>query len=95
MHKNRIIFILGLIIALIPFSGFTPGTKKFLIILFGVVVMTVAFLIERRITLSLHWRKSHGGAPRAETYAEHNGSTPKSVKMDIEAVYQNNNSPVL
>ncbi len=83
MHKNRIILILGLFLILIPESGFEPGVKKFLIQAIGFVVIVLAFLIERHITISLHWRRKNSVTPTATTYVEHNGAMNERVNQSV------------
>ncbi len=83
MHKNRIILILGIFLILIPESGFEPGLKKFLIQVIGFVVIILAFLIERHITISLHWRRKNTVTPTATTYVEHNGAMQNTINQSV------------
>jgi uncharacterized membrane protein len=85
MPKNRIIIILAILIFLVPrWSGFTPSTKVFLIELLAVVIIVLAFLIEKKDFFSLLWHKKNTTTPVAHTYVEHHGavSAPATTPID-------------
>lgn len=74
MHKNKFILALGLIIAVLPYSGFSWETKKILIAIAGILVAIFAVLVERHIKISFHWPRKKTMSPTATTYVEHNGA---------------------
>jgi hypothetical protein len=83
MHKNRIILILGIFLILIPESGFEPGFKKLATQVIGFIIIVLAFLIERHINISLHWRRKNTVTPTATTYVEHNGAAQNNINPSI------------
>ncbi len=74
MHKNKFILVLGLLIAALPYSGFSWETKKILIAIAGILVAILAVLVERHIKISFHWPRKKMSQPTATTYVEHNGA---------------------
>lgn len=72
LTKNRILLILGVWIALIPFLGFPSSYKSFFIIASGLFVVLLAFLHareKRRIERSL-FEMSHRKETVTEVFAE-------------------------
>ena len=49
MSKKRTIIILGLVVALLPFSGIPRGMRESLSALAGLVIAVLAFLLKRKI----------------------------------------------
>ena len=63
-----------------PFSGFPPEVKKYVIGAAGVIITLLAIAIERHIKIPLHWRKKPTVTEAATTYVEHNGSITSASK---------------
>lgn len=57
--KNRLILILGILVALMPFLGFPTSWKNFFYFVFGLGVATLSFLMARhkRIGKKIHHKK--------------------------------------
>jgi hypothetical protein len=72
MHKNRIIIVLGLLIFFLAegLLGFEPTTKRYLIEALSLIIVVLAFLIERKGVFFLHWYKKDPVTPVASTYIE-------------------------
>jgi uncharacterized membrane protein len=49
MIKISTIFVLGLLVALVPYSGFPSGTKTFFYVFFGVLIAILSLLIRREL----------------------------------------------
>ena len=47
MAKERLIFILGIVVALLSFSGFPTGFKKFLFVVIGLGLAYLAYLLYK------------------------------------------------
>jgi len=47
MSKERLLFIIGLIMAIIPLSGFPTSWKKFLISISGLVIIYLAYVLNK------------------------------------------------
>jgi len=47
MSKERLLFIIGLIMAIIPLSGFPTSWKKFFISISGLVVIYLAYVLYK------------------------------------------------
>lgn len=58
--KNRLILILGILVALMPFSGFPAVWKNFFYIIFGLTIAVLSFLLAR------HKRISRRHGPKRE-----------------------------
>jgi 4-amino-4-deoxy-L-arabinose transferase-like glycosyltransferase len=74
MHKNKLILVLGIIVAALPYSGFAWNTKKILIAIVGLLIAVLAVLVERHIKISFHWPRKRSQSSTATTYIEHNGA---------------------
>ena len=85
MHKNRVIIVLGILIILLSDSGFPPSTKSYLIQASAVLVVILAFLIEKKGVFTLNWHKKEPVTPVASTYVEHNGSAAPTSKSTVTA----------
>lgn len=49
MSKKRMIIVLGLVVALLPFLGFPREIREALSVLAGLAIATVAFLLKRKV----------------------------------------------
>jgi hypothetical protein len=49
MSKKRTIIILGLVVAILPFSGLPSSVWKFISVLAGLTIAALAFLLKRRV----------------------------------------------
>jgi len=74
MIKISTIFILGILIALIPYSGFPSGTKNFSYVFFGVLIAILSLLIRRELHEVI--RTLHG-EEKNDTFSQ---SAPKEKK---------------
>ncbi len=79
MHKNKLILLLGLIVAVTPYSGFPWDVKRILIAGMGVSIAILAFLVERHIKISFHWPRKKSGTTVATTYVEHDGAQRHTI----------------
>lgn len=52
--KNRILFLVGLIIVFIPLSGFPYDYRNFFIIVSGLLVVVIAYLLSKEKRLKNH-----------------------------------------
>ncbi len=50
MSKQRIIFLSGLVIALMQFSGFPDRMRNILYIIFGLLIMYVSYRIHKEVS---------------------------------------------
>jgi hypothetical protein len=64
MSKERLLFIIGLIMAIIPLSGFPTSWKKFLISIGGLAVIYLAYVLYKEK------KKSLPKKDRVEVYTE-------------------------
>ncbi|MFA5933739.1 MAG: hypothetical protein WC795_00735 [Candidatus Paceibacterota bacterium] len=73
MSKERIVFLLGLWVALLalPILGFPRSWKDFFFILSGLGIMCISYLMNRERT-----RNTPKGVSMTATYAEHKPTTP-------------------
>lgn len=69
MAKERTIFILGIVLAFLPFSGFPTLWKKILISLIGLIFSYLAYLLYK------DKKKLGTAAKKTETYAENESHT--------------------
>ena len=72
MYKNRSILLLAIFILVVPYSGFP--FKSYLIAAAAALIAVISFIIERHITIPLHWYRRSHVTPVATTYIEHNGA---------------------
>lgn len=70
---------------LVEYLNFTPSTRKFLIELSAVVIVVLAFMIERKGVFSILWHKKNTVTPVARTYVEHNGAASPVSDFSIDA----------
>jgi uncharacterized protein YabE (DUF348 family) len=54
MSKNKIILIIGIVIAIIPFLGFPSAWRSFFVFVGGVAVSTLSYLIARENRMVMH-----------------------------------------
>jgi len=67
MQRERIILILGIITALMPLSGFPTTWKRFLLVVFGVVIAYMASYLIKEKKARL---KTTRGNNKGNTYVE-------------------------
>ena len=75
MIKISTIFVLGILVALIPYSGFPSGTKTFFYVFFGVLIAILSLLIRRELHEVL--RALHG-EEKNDTFSQ---SQPREKKI--------------
>ena len=74
MIKISTIFVFGIIVALVPYSGFPSGTKTFFYVFSGVLIAVLSLLIRRELHEVL--RVLHG-EEKNDTFSQ---SVPKEKK---------------
>jgi|688.fasta_scaffold1163078_2 hypothetical protein len=74
MIKISTIFVFGILVALVPYSGFPSSTKTFLYVFFGVLIAILSLLIRRELHEVL--RVLHG-EEKNDTFSQ---SEPKGKK---------------
>ncbi|MCX6716891.1 MAG: hypothetical protein NTV72_03130 [Candidatus Taylorbacteria bacterium] len=81
MSKRQIIFVLGIIISFIPFSGFTSDTKQNLVIIFGLIVAAVSLTLKKepRVISDKEAFDSKSGASSFIQSDKSAGSAPKGM----------------
>jgi VIT1/CCC1 family predicted Fe2+/Mn2+ transporter len=77
MIKISSIFILGIVIALIPFSGFPKSTKDLIYIIAGLAVAALSYLIRRELHEVL--RSLHNSDLKNDTFTQ-NSPDQKSTE---------------
>jgi hypothetical protein len=92
--KNRSVVILGIWIAIIPFTGFPNGFKSFLIILSGFAVAIISYFLARNKRMSFS-HETFQKETVTEIFVE-NGPIIKSKEIeqeerftDLEAIRKN------
>lgn len=75
MLKERTIFISGIILAFLPFSGFPTLWKKILIALIGLFLSYIAYLQYKEKNLLLT------GPKKTETYTENESSINSNLEQ--------------
>jgi hypothetical protein len=61
MIKQRIVFIAGILIALLPYSGFPVSWKNTFFVFFGLSITLLAYLLYREKKASLSEKKEGQG----------------------------------
>ncbi len=79
MIKQRLVFLAGIIIALLPFSGFPASWKKIFFIFFGLLVTFLAYLLYREKKNSLPKKKDG-----MSTYTDNRDMLAASPMSDIK-----------
>jgi hypothetical protein len=77
MVKISTIFALGILVILVPFSGFPIGWKNFLYVLSGAIIVLFSILIRRELHEVL--RQLHGDGITTDTFSE---SAPKQESAE-------------
>lgn len=85
--KNRLILILGVLVALMPFSGFPASWKNFFYIAFGLIISTFSFLLARhkRITRRHGPKKERSNINYKKEIVQSDYIEPES-ELSIESV---------
>ncbi len=78
MVKISTIFALGILVALVPFSGFPIGWKIFLYVASGVIIAVLSILIRRELHEVL--RQLHGDDMKTDTFSENAPKTDTEAK---------------
>ena len=79
MVKISSIFVLGILVVLVQYSGFPIEVKNFLYLVSGLLIVMLSVLIRRELHEVL--RSLHGDVVKADTFSE---SAPKLPSMADE-----------
>ena len=86
MPKNKIILVLGIFIAIVPFLGFPSGFRTFLVIISGLGVSTLSYMIARGNRLSLFKITTKESETKTtEVFVEREPQIEVSEKVEIPA----------
>lgn len=93
MPKNRIIIILGILVALMPLLGFPHAWESFMQIVFGlaIVILSVWATVDKRLTLKMKAQKRQAHKRREVEIANQNEGESKLETSTISEGNLENN----
>ena len=75
MFKNKVLSILGIVLALIPYSGFPLGLKNIIISLLGISVIFISYLFYKE-------RKTDQNSSKtSETHSENSPAMESEIRF--------------
>ncbi len=69
MIKQRLVFIAGIIVALLPYSGFPANWKKVFFVFFGLLIAFLSYLLYREKKNSMPKKKDVTYMDNRDTHA--------------------------
>ena len=80
MSKGSTILVLGFLLAFLPFTGFPNAIKLTFTVLFGVIVMTLGFLVRQE---RLWLMRAISGEHKTDAYTENGPSFAGTVPEEV------------